>query len=96
MADIIDPLGDFEEESQRSSDPRTMCHFDFSSEHWPTADNFHYLRLLTFLLFTMAGVIDALGGLEEESQLSSDTTIMCHFDSISPKDTASQLMTSIT
>ena len=44
----------------------------------------------------MAGVIDALGGLEEESQLSSDTTIMCHFDSISPKDTVSQLMASIT
>lgn len=96
MADINDPPGGLEEESQRRSDPRTMCHFDFPREHCATTDNFHYLRSLTFSLFTMAGVIDALGGLEEESQRSSDTTIMCHFDSSSSKDTASQLMTSIT
>ena len=35
MAGVIDPLGDLEEESQRSSDPRTMCHFDFPRDFVP-------------------------------------------------------------
>jgi len=35
MAGVIDPLVDLEEESQRSSDPRRMCHFDFPRDFVP-------------------------------------------------------------